>query len=209
MGSDVAIRVLLFRTGHTQWETSGRLGGSSDVPLAPEGRAHVERCLKELGPVQLGVVYCGPDEASVATASALAEAAGARVKVVDDLAEMHLGLWEGLSESELEGKCPTAYRQWMEDPSGVSAPEGEQVEDVQARVVGCACRLLEKSRGSGGAVAFVLRPVALAVLGCALDGQPYREMWPRARNGFLPEWRTLGRGEVREVRELAEGSIRR
>lgn len=204
-----SIRVLLVRAGQTQWEVAGRIGGSSDVPLSDAGVDHIRKCLDQLAGVKLATVYCGPDEASQATARELAAAAEAKVKVVDDLAEIHLGLWEGITLSELEDKCPTAYRQWMDDPASVIAPEGETIDDVQQRVLTVLAKTLDKSKPSQGPIAVVLRPFALGVVSCALDGHSCKTIWHKTRNGFLPEWREIHRTKVKEVRELANQPVRR
>lgn len=219
MASDSQIRVLLVRTGKTQWETCGRIGGSTDVPLAPAGVDAVRCWTASLAGTNLSTVFCGPDEASRVTATAIASATGAKVKVVDQLAEIHLGLWEGLLEAELQEKCPTAYRTWMEDPACVSAPEGETIEDVRERVLEAVGKIIEKARPGTGAVALVLRPIALAVVSAALGdgvgpggpsgGMCDKSLWYQTRNGYVPQWRTVSKREAKQVRELAKAPARR
>jgi len=209
MSTRESIRVLLFRAGQTQWEVAGRIGGSSDVPLADVGRNHVRTCIEQLQGIKLATIYCGPDEASQASAKDLAEATGSKVRVVDDLAEIHLGLWEGMSELELSDRCPTAYRQWLEDPTSVSAPEGETVDDVQARVLEVLARTFEKTKPSSGPIAVVLRPVTLGIVSCALDGSSCKSIWHKTRNGYMPQWRTITRQTAQQVREMAKSPARR
>jgi broad specificity phosphatase PhoE len=203
MAKTTEIRVLLMRTGETEWEKAGRIAGSSDVPLSDAGRAAVKTAIEGLQAegTRLSTIYCAPDEASLATAEHLAGASGGRVKVVDGLGEMNLGLWEGRLAQELEDKCPTAYRQWVEDPSVVRAPEGETVEEAQDRIVSALARSLDKA--NGGAVAVVLRPVAMALVGCALSGVPNSDLWSMMKTG-LSQWKTVNRGLLRRMSEQAK-----
>ncbi|MEX2219506.1 MAG: histidine phosphatase family protein [Phycisphaerales bacterium] len=187
------IRVLLLRTGETEWERAGRIGGAADVPLSLAGFETVRRRVQELGGARVATVFCGPDEASVATASELAGSTGAKVKVIDELGEIHLGLWEGLLESELEGRCPTAYRQWLENPGCIQAPEGESLDDAQDRIMKAVGRSLKGSKTDNGAVAFVLRPVAMALVGCAVGGCAKRNVWSMLESSPQAQWHTLPR----------------
>jgi broad specificity phosphatase PhoE len=209
MSTTESIRVLLFRAGQTQWEVAGRIGGSSDVPLAEVGKNHVRSCIEQLHGVKLSTIYCGPDEASRATAEQLAKACGGKVRVVDDLAEIHLGLWEGIAESELGDRCPKAYRQWLEDPTSVLVPEGETINDVQGRVLEVLARTFEKAKPSSDPIGVVLRPVTLGIVCCALDGSSCKSIWHKTRNGYMPQWKTITRQTTQLVRELAEGPSRR
>jgi broad specificity phosphatase PhoE len=208
MGKSNEIRVLLVRTGQTQWEQAGRIAGSSDVPLSPEGQESARQAAIELGEVRLGTIFCGTDEASNATAQELAKATGAKVKPIDALDEVHLGLWEGLRESELEEKCPKAYRQWIEDPAAVQVPEGESMEDARGRIMDGLCRVLDKAKTDNGATGVVLRPVALALVGCELSGAPTRNLWSMMKTGPALQWRTFQRGMLKQTRQMVRQQAR-
>jgi broad specificity phosphatase PhoE len=204
MAKTTEIRVLLMRTGETEWENAGRIAGSSDVPLSEAGRSAVTTTVESIRAegTRLTAVFCGPDEASQATAHALAAATGAKIKVVDGLSEMNLGLWEGRLAEDLEQKCPTAYRQWVDDPTVIRAPEGETVEEAQERIVGAVSRALDRVRPDAGAVGIVLRPVAMGLVGCALSGAPTSDLWSMMKNG-LAQWKTVQRGLLRRMFEQA------
>jgi broad specificity phosphatase PhoE len=198
MAKTTDIRVLFVRTGETEWERAGRIAGSTDVPLTAAGWERLNEAFKELDGARLSSVLCAPDEASQAVARELAKVCGAKVKVVEDLAEFHLGLWEGMLKSELQEKCPRAFRQWIDDPAAVQVPEGEGVEDAQNRLMDALSRNLGRVRGGeGGAVGVVLRPMALGLVGCALTGVPTRNIWSMMECGPILEWRTVDRGNLR------------
>ncbi len=48
-----------------------------------------------------------------------------QTREIDDLADVDLGLWEGMRGQDLEEKAPKAYREWRENPLNVQVPEGE------------------------------------------------------------------------------------
>lgn len=194
------IRVMFVRTGETDWERAGRIAGSTDVPQTEAGWLQVRRGIAELADSRMTAVLCGPDETSQIIARELAKATGAKVKVIEDLGEIHLGLWEGMLASELEEKCPRAYRQWIEDPAAVQVPEGEGFEDAQARLMKALIRNLSRAKGDTGSVGVVLRPVALGLVGCALSGIAMSRLWSIIQTGPAFEWRTIDRSGLNPVR---------
>jgi len=198
MAKTTDIRVLFVRTGETEWERTGRIAGSSDVPLTATGWERLNESFRELQGTKLASVLCAPDEASQAVARELAKLTGAKVKVVEDLAEVHLGLWEGMLKAELQEKCPKAFRQWMEEPAAVQVPEGEGLEDAQSRLMESLSRNLSRIRGGeSGAVGVVLRPMALGLIGCSLTGVPTRNIWSMIECGPTLEWRTIDRSNLK------------
>ena len=155
-------RLILFPQGLTKWEREGRLRGRLDVPLSPEGVAAVTESARELSGLAPRVVYHGPDEAGRQTAQLVADHTTSAVRRFDGLAEMSLGLWQGLLIEEVKQRHPRVYRQWEVDPQRVSPPEGETLAQVSER----ARRAVEKlcGRHRRGTVVLVVPPLLGAVL---------------------------------------------
>jgi probable phosphoglycerate mutase len=196
MAKTQTYRLLLVRTGSTEWDDAGRLQGTVDLPLSVSARQGMGGKLDELGSAELSVVLSGPDEASRQTAEALAAKAGCPVRVVDEFQEVNLGLWEGMLVSEFERRYPRVCRQWQEDPASVMAPEGENLEEARDRVLGALMRELERSK-KGGAVAAVMRPIVWGVVHCSLRRASTCEFWTGTKEAGWFEWfsvpRSLGR----------------
>jgi broad specificity phosphatase PhoE len=183
MAKTANYRVLLLRTGATDWDLNDRVQGSTDLPLSETGGAEAAAAVAKLGRPPLTAVYCAPDEASVSTAEMLAAAAGVKAVPTPDFAEMAFGLWEGILKAELEDRFCRAGRLLSEDPTCVTPPEGECLGDYAERLFAALKKVLAKGRGrragtaaSRGAliappgVGIVLRPVGDAVLRCAMAG---------------------------------------
>lgn len=182
MAKNAGYRILMLRSGSTQWDREARVQGATDLPISEAGEAQVRGEVATLGRPPIAAVICGPDEASVATARILAEAAGVRVNVVPELTEVHLGLWEGILKSELEDRFCRAGRRWDEDPACVTPPEGETLEAFMARLLPALRKALGRIRGrrsatqalagvEGTGVGVVLRPFADALVRCVLSGR--------------------------------------
>ncbi len=199
MAKDAAIRLLLVRSGPTCWDGGGRLQGACDLPLSDSGRSEVETLVRALGKVSLSNVVCAPDEASVETAKLVA-AAGRRIPgkvlALPELADPHVGLWEGMRQEDLEDRYPRAWGQFTEDTLSVTPPEGETIESLQARLLPALNRVLSKSR-NGSRVSVILRPIALGVLRCRLKGVSMAEAWKHSGPTTTPEWYEIERNDPR------------
>ena len=62
--------------------------------------------------------------------------------VEPDLAEIHLGAWEGLTPDEVDAKFHKTYQQWRTLPSSVVIPDAEPLEAFKERVHTVMGRLL-------------------------------------------------------------------
>ncbi len=190
------IRVAWIATGQTAWDADGRVVGAADLPLSATGERQVRELAGGFERGDLGVVLCGPDEASEQTARTMAEATGAKVKVVDGLAEVGLGLWEGLRTKEAEEKFATSFRQWIDDPSSVTPPSGEAMQDADERIVSSIARALLRTKGEH-AVGVVLRPLAGGLVRCWRRAVPSSRLRECLNEAQELEWDTVRRESLK------------
>ncbi len=165
----------LIKCGETTWEADGRLQGRSDLPLSPQGRSSVEQDVALLAGHRMGTIYHPANEAASETAELVARLVGAKTKPLAELAEVDLGLLDGLTEQAFAERFPKRYKQWQEDPLSVSLPEGEVVGEARARLFGALGRLLKRSRDTE--VGVVLQSLGLGFLRCWLADRPPTELW--------------------------------
>ncbi|MEM9066048.1 MAG: histidine phosphatase family protein [Planctomycetota bacterium] len=178
-------RLILLCSGPTEWDEAGRLGGGADLPLSAAGIERTESLVAGLeGTEQIASVISGPDEASQATADLAGARLGVKVRVIDDLCEVGLGLWEGLRPEDLEERYPRVSKQWLANPAGVRVPEGEPVPEAQDRLINALLRGLDKAKCDGtNAVVVVLRPMAFSLVLAAVDPSAAGESWEQICNG--------------------------
>lgn len=190
--------VWLIRSGPTVWEDEGRLVGSADIPLGEAGRAAAQDRAKAVLGQKLSGIISAPGEASLETARRISEVSGEKFKVIEELAEPSLGLWEGMRESDLEDRSPTVYRQWRDDPFTVSVPNGESMDAARDRMMEVLRRLVPKYASATGTLAVILRPTALGMARCYLQGMPTTQLWDLAYGGDGIERLTLDCDRLRE-----------
>lgn len=122
------------RPGETEFDGPSRIQGSLDLPLTDRGQQQVAQLAEALRGETIDVIYASPTEPAATTAAQLGEAMGVPVKVVDGLANLHLGLWQGLLADDIRRKQPRVFKQWEDHPETICAPEGEECEEALDRV---------------------------------------------------------------------------
>jgi len=164
--------LLLVQTGSTEWDRQNRVVGGVDLPLAED-----EATAPAATAVKPALVICGPDECSQTSAQAAASASGAKVRCLDALANVGMGLWEGMTHEDLEERFPSAYKQWMERPDSIAAPQGETLADAEERLAGQIHQVAMKLKGDNPVIMVVLRPMAYALVRARLLGRSPAELW--------------------------------
>lgn len=193
-------RILLVRWGQTEWAAQGRLTGDTDIPLTPEGRQQVLAVAEALRPSTPTLLFCGPEEPSRETAGLIGERLDLKVKSLDELREMDLGHWEGLTQTEFEERFPSVARQWREEPATVEPPEGESLPAMADRLAAGLAKVKRKAKTATAIV--VTGPLAAAALQLRATAAPLDGFWERV-DAAAP-WTTIelaaGRAPRRAVK---------
>lgn len=119
----------LYLIRHEEPELRGRFIGRTDPPLTPAGR---EAAALKLASLEVKAIYVSPLQRARQTAEAIR--CDAERVVVPQLAEIHLGEWEGLTWQEIEARWPNTACRKVEDWLGITTPGGECWTDFCARV---------------------------------------------------------------------------
>lgn len=150
--------ITLVRHGETEWSTSGKHTGRSDIPLTAKGEEAARKLGDRLRDKSFTAVWSSPSLRARRTA----ELAGFIAEVKPDLAEWDYGAYEGLKTKEILLELPG----WSLFRDG--CPQGESVADAGAR----ADRVVTALRAAGGNVlvfssAHFLRTLTARWLGLA------------------------------------------
>ena len=123
----------LFLVRHAEPAIHGVLLGRLDPPLSDYGRQQAVHCLQstQLQDIASAAVYASPLRRARETAEL---AAPGRVTIIDDLAELSLGEWDGLSWEDIERRDPLLAARKLEDWLGVTPPGAEPWTAFAARV---------------------------------------------------------------------------
>src|SRR5437764_14516738 len=93
---------LLIRHGETDAVGKSLMGWMPGWHLNNRGKQQTEKLAERLARLPIRAVYTSPLERAVETAELIAVKHGLAPEPVQDLGEVHMGEWEGLSMRELE-----------------------------------------------------------------------------------------------------------
>lgn len=138
-----AARLYLMRHGSTGPALYGRMVGSSEVPLGPEGPEQVRRAAARLAGIAFSAFYASPKLRARQSAAVLREELPGlpEPEPVDDLREVDFGRWERLTFAEISGRDPELAARWRVWSPDFVFPGGERVGDFIARVTRAAAAL--------------------------------------------------------------------
>ena len=134
-----AARLFLLRHGETVGESSIRYHGRTDVPLSELGREQMRLAARAIqsghGIREFARVFASPLLRASEGAKIVAGRA-AELVTIDDFAEVHFGLFEGLTAEEIRGRYPDEFARWNADRLGedYTYPAGESRAAFAARV---------------------------------------------------------------------------
>lgn len=169
-------KILLIRPGATEFDQQGRIQGTLDIPLCEDGRRQVDATINELESQPITAIYSSPCQAAAQTAEAIGRALDLKVKSLDSLQNLDLGLWQGMLVQDVKTKQPKVYRQWQEQPATVCPPQGETIIDAEERLEAAASKFTKKFRAEG-LVAVVVPEPAASVLKHVLRHDELGDLW--------------------------------
>jgi broad specificity phosphatase PhoE len=133
-------RLLLVRHGETEGESSIRYHGRTDVALSELGRTQMRLAGRAIGAHHEG----GGNFARIFSSPLVRASEGARIVAgdsaplitIDEFAEVHFGLFEGLTADEIRERYPGDFARWNDDRLAPSYtyPAGESRAGFANRV---------------------------------------------------------------------------
>jgi probable phosphoglycerate mutase len=166
----------LVRHAESDWNAANRFQGHSDRPLTKRGRRQAEALAEELaGLAALEAVYSSPLRRALDTAATIGDRVGLQPVPLDDLREVDVGSWAGLSRAEVEARHPDAFRRWLRGGEGWE--DGESYAEMSARVLGAVVRIAEEHDGAEVLVVSHGGPIrAVQAAAAGLDVHVYRRL---------------------------------
>jgi len=156
------LRIVLIRPGATDYDCEERIQGALDIPLNRQGLMEVARTVDQLRDKGIEVIYASPCASATQSAEILAKDLNARLKKLDRMQNLNLGLWQGMQVADVRHKQPKVYRQWQEQPENVCPPDGEMIEQAEQRVRTVMSKLLRRHKD--GVIGLVIpEPLASVV----------------------------------------------
>ena len=189
--------ILLARHGETDWNREGRFQGHADPPLNRTGRAQAVDLSVALMAEQLAAVYSSPLRRALETADVVAASHGLEPVPLDDLREVDVGSWSGLTRAEVEERFPAQFARWLDYGQGWE--DGETYEEMGRRAVDALLRVAAAHDGERVLAVTHGGPIRAAF--AFADGTTHaeaRRLGPRIGNTFVAEL-AVADGALRRV----------
>jgi len=176
------LTLVLVRHGETEGESSIRYHGRNDVALSKLGRAQMIAARREIelrfGDTSFGHIFATPLSRAMEGAK-LIVGHDANIITVEEFIEVHFGLFEGLTQEEIQERHPIEFERWRADPLAPSFtyPEGESRAGFVERVEGglaTTLKLIEASRRTESERALIVahRGVIRAIVRALTGAEP-------------------------------------
>jgi broad specificity phosphatase PhoE len=129
------MKLIAIRHGETEWNAQGREMGQLDSPLTARGVEQAQAIAHRLRRVQFSVLYTSDLGRSLQTAHIIAASCGKEVTVDVGLRERHMGIFQGLTVSEMREKFPQERQDYERIGFEYVIPGGESARQRLERSV--------------------------------------------------------------------------
>lgn len=133
----------LIRHGEIPSSLPRRFIGQSDVAMTAHGHEQLENIAGYLMDFSLERVCTSPLLRCRQSAEIIGSAVGCMPEVVEELSEIALGTWEGLTVADVQQQYPGEYEARGKDMTGYRPPGGESFADLFQRVWPAFAKVME------------------------------------------------------------------
>ncbi|MCU0713335.1 MAG: histidine phosphatase family protein [Pirellula sp.] len=127
--------IYIIRHGESLFNRENRIQGQTDVALSPFGEQQAVAIAECFKPGDIDAVISSPLQRAYQTARPLAERLDLEIQTLDDLKEIHAGIFSGLLWSEIENRFPEYSAGWNNMEYDFVIPSGESRRQLQERGV--------------------------------------------------------------------------
>lgn len=140
-------RVIFIRTGETEWNKRERWQGWVDVPLNANGKAQAAALARFIRHMGVKAIYSSDLRRAVETAEPIARETGLEPIYDSRLRERSVGLWQGLTMTEIRDWYGEEYQALLADRENYTIPSGESRADVRVRVIEAFHEIMKQDKG--------------------------------------------------------------
>lgn len=132
------MKLVIVRHGETEWNVESKVMGQLDSPLTPKGIQQAYAIADRLRRLSFTTFYSSDLGRAVQTAKIIAEVCGKKVIFDSELREWNMGIFQGLTVSEMYEKFPQQRQDYERIGDEYVIPEGESLRQCRDR----GCRVL-------------------------------------------------------------------
>jgi len=142
------MELILIRHGETDWNKGAIFRGHEDVRLNATGVAQADATADALRDRVFEAIYSSPLKRALVTARRIALPHEIVVRENAGLLDINYGTWQGMKESTIKERWPSAYARWVKTPTKTKFSGGESTKKAWKRV-NTALREILFTHGTG------------------------------------------------------------
>jgi broad specificity phosphatase PhoE len=127
------VKLVIVRHGETEWNVQHKVMGQLDSPLTAKGIQQAKAIGDRLRRLKFTSLYSSDLGRAVQTANIIAEICGKKIIFDAELREWNMGIFEGLTVSEMHEKFPQERQDYEQIGDEYIIPEGESLAQCRAR----------------------------------------------------------------------------
>ena len=128
-------RLLLVRHGVTEFNSTRRFGGHSDIELSADGHEQVERIRDRLTGEKIDAIYSSDLKRALVTAEVISTGHDVDIETCPELREMNYGDIEGLTFEEIGHRYPELWEMIINFDFRLNFPGGESWNGFTKRTI--------------------------------------------------------------------------
>ncbi|WP_210366680.1 histidine phosphatase family protein [Bacillus sp. REN3] len=169
------LHLYVVRHGQTEWNVEKRSQGRLDSSLTEKGINDAVLLGEWLDDTEFSQIISSPSLRTMETAKLIKGGRQIPLSTDERLMEIHLGPWQGMTESEIKEKFPEEFDLYWNQPDAYVTKLGETFADVKNRLA-LFLDDLEKNIPDGN-VLIVTHGVVIKTLYLLCRGASIREIW--------------------------------
>jgi len=140
-------RIYLIRHGEVAGAGVPRYNGHSDVALSERGEEQYHLLRERFADARITACYTSDLSRCRRGGEILGQHLGVEPIADPALRELNIGIWEGMTWAEIQESWPAEWQERLADIVNYRVTDGENLLDLEARIMPAIERIIERHRG--------------------------------------------------------------
>lgn len=172
---DIMLTLYITRHGETEWNKEKRMQGWLDSNLTEDGKNSAISLGERLKEIEFTAIFSSPSGRTKTTTELIKGNRDIPIYYDDNLKEMHLGQWEGQTQSSIFEAFPYEYEAFWYTPHLFTPIGGEKFEETKARALKML-NTLQKEYSEGN-ILIVTHTVVIKCLLSIFKNEELESLW--------------------------------
>ncbi|QUI23783.1 histidine phosphatase family protein [Vallitalea pronyensis] len=168
-------RLFITRHGETEWNLERRVQGSRDSKLTKKGIMQAKKLGKYLADTPIDIIYTSTSGRAVDTTKLITGKRSIDIVPMEQLQEMNMGIWEGLTFDEIGRKYEDMYDTFWQTPHLLKEHPGESFNSLKERVLGALLKIIQANEGKN--ILIVAHGIVLNVMMSYFEKRPLEKLF--------------------------------